>query len=198
MRGEDVSATVNGESWVGSPPHARGRRCSAITISIAVRITPACAGKTPKGHAAFVLIADHPRMRGEDEALPRSGGIRMGSPPHARGRLAMLSDVSSITRITPACAGKTCVFSLPLHRGTDHPRMRGEDAPNRRAQRHEAGSPPHARGRLVGGHVGKQARADHPRMRGEDPKKSLIAPQMVGSPPHARGRRQDRVVQCVL
>ena len=93
---------------------------------------------------------------------------------------------------------------------SDHPRMRGEDEDTVLYRNMEAGSPPHARGRLlrgvlsdVGGGItpacaGKtppppgqtSQEQDHPRMRGEDASMFCIDAELLGSPPHARGRLQ--------
>ena len=171
-------------------------------------------------------------MRGEDGGtyLFRQG--YGGSPPHARGRLDGLvnhsfsigdhprmrgedgteSQVSdTLTRITPACAGKTFEHRRPQCRQPDHPRMRGEDASTDAGFQLVPGSPPHARGRLVGNlalrlmagitpacagkttfhWLTRQPVKDHPRMRGEDHTADKLGIRQQGSPPHARGRRPD-------
>ena len=46
MRGEDAAADAEGETSMGSPPHARGRPVEATMGVSEKRITPACAGKT--------------------------------------------------------------------------------------------------------------------------------------------------------
>ena len=46
-------------------------------------------------------------MRGEDVEEQGEGPDSEGSPPHARGRLDVLSEAAVDTGITPACAGKT-------------------------------------------------------------------------------------------
>ena len=86
--------------------------------------------------------------------------------------------------------------------------MRGEDVLLNRLTQQILGSPPHARGRLVGvddhelrGRItpacagktrspGPRRRLgrDHPRMRGEDSLTTGPPPPFNGSPPHARGR----------
>ena len=67
-------------------------------------------------------------MRGEDATVARPMYCTYGSPPHARGRPETRKLITYLDRITPACAGKTPSFSTYLQKGTDHPRMRGEDA----------------------------------------------------------------------
>ena len=171
-------------------------------------ITPACAGKTPAETLICHLPPDHPRMRGEDKKVTKEGFQISGSPPHARGRPALLFRRFPDFGITPACAGKT--QSAPSARSAtpDHPRMRGEDRGSMRAGLSVQGSPPHARGRQMGtrsqhlGHgitpacagktptakIGRPRTPDHPRMRGEDGRHSRLRSIRPGSPPHARGR----------
>ena len=173
------------------------------------RITPACAGKTRSFKIVRVELPDHPRMRGEDKKVTKEGFQISGSPPHARGRPALLFRRFPDFGITPACAGKT--QSAPSARSAtpDHPRMRGEDRGSMRAGLSVQGSPPHARGRLrplrrtglsrgiTPACAGKTdtdfnfdvTDSDHPRMRGED--LDGLGPEWRygGSPPHARGRR---------
>ena len=66
MRGEDGLSSRSRLSLGGSPPHARGRPPGVYRAGSRERITPACAGKTTFRGREVVLLADHPRMRGED------------------------------------------------------------------------------------------------------------------------------------
>ena len=148
MRGEDFGFVVVFCFVLGSPPHARGRLLRQLRQKLIRRITPACAGKTRIRRDSRPRSSDHPRMRGEDvvqfHELDGSGG----SPPHARGRPALLFRRFPDFGITPACAGKT--QSAPSARSAtpDHPRMRGEDFTPKSRALYVWGSPPHARGRL--------------------------------------------------
>mgnify|MGYP000881719462 CR=1 FL=1 len=190
MRGEDKVFCRQPLADKGSPPHARGRLSSDQPISAALRITPACAGKTAERARAHLPPQDHPRMRGEDGLLGVGVRVMGGSPPHARGRPVEAQRRQALARITPACAGKTAA---------DERLLVGRD-----------GSPPHARGRprasgsrmtptgITPACAGKtrmiaSARMtlrDHPRMRGEDTGWASRRISPLGSPPHARGRRQ--------
>ena len=149
MRGEDTATSSTFPTTPGSPPHARGRHYFKDGDLVGVRITPACAGKTRSVRAGSVDLRDHPRMRGEDRRFRSERRGTPGSPPHARGRLPQALAVARRRRITPACAGKTP--STPDRRTpwSDHPRMRGEDCAMSLKKVETAGSPPHARGRLV-------------------------------------------------
>ena len=211
MRGEDKSGVAPVGKGRGSPPHARGRLlCSPISC--------------PTG-------MDHPRMRGEDgQRRPRTGlmcwitpacagktnshvrrrVVRVGLPPHARGRPGCTGPPPHAGRITPACAGKTPTRREMDLTVTDHPRMRGEDIMVEWRSRASTGSPPHARGRpdrqtVAGNPLGitpacagktphhshpSRTIRDHPRMRGEDAAYDSKSSSACGSPPHARGRRR--------
>ena len=101
--------------------------------------------------------------------------------------------VSAITRITPACAGKTRAYQPQIRANQDHPRMCGKDQDTSIAMHRAVGSPPHVRERLfpyfcecvkvriTPACAGKTRRAssrmcnreDHPRMCGKDSNGSL-------------------------
>ena len=188
MRGEDTYITNTRFPENGSPPHARGRRHIACTLTYDDRITPACAGKTEPTTLYMTNVEDHPRMRGEDVFAPFVPPFERGSPPHARGRQVGLRGSPLGEWITPACAGKTKLIDRLWRPTRDHPRMRGEDFSETCGKNLSWGSPPHARGRLerfsqvevregiTPACAGKtnwlkrhpEARKDHPRMRGED------------------------------
>ena len=127
MRGEDRPDASRWVAALGSPPHARGRLRQYLLH--------------------IYSYSDHPRMRGEDAGEARGWAGLGGSPPHARGRREAELVVALAQRITPACAGKTCLARLGRVRAGDHPRMRGEDSLYSALDIHGAGSPPHARGR---------------------------------------------------
>ena len=208
MRGEDSTFSKRWSAIGGSPPHARGRRRHTGRPCLPGGITPACAGKTLAWTDIDRTLKDHPRMRGEDAAWKDGFPSSPGSPPHARGRLGSVRHGRNRHGITPACAGKTWKAALFLSSTGDHPRMRGEDVVYARAYLSVAGSPPHARGRLVDSAgeetpygitpacAGKtqivifalQVKKDHPRMRGEDKEHLVSVSCAPGSPPHARGR----------
>ena len=87
MRGEDSMKSRPPFAKSGSPPHARGRPAGRRRLQVRPWITPACAGKTTGSCRASRMLADHPRMRGEDKEDPAFLADWRGSPPHARGRL---------------------------------------------------------------------------------------------------------------
>src|SRR5690606_28081479 len=91
-------------------------------------------------------------------------------------------------RNTPACAGTTPQAASGTSQTEEHPRVRGDDDPDRLVKAREEGTPPRARGRLVrpglpavrhgntpacAGTTGTSAVSarppwEHPRVRGDD------------------------------
>ena len=98
----------------GSPPHMRGKGLVCLERDIRVGITPACAGKSVSWYVMTSSTWDHPRMCGEK----RSGRARScacrGSPPRMRGKGLCNPQGVSVTRITPACAGKSSTFVVSV------------------------------------------------------------------------------------
>ena len=75
------------ENSGGSPPRVRGKPLNSGYDAVKDRITPACAGKTPRFRIRI------PRVR--------------GSPPRVRGKHTDGVNSNDRLGITPACAGKT-------------------------------------------------------------------------------------------
>ena len=65
-------------------------------------------------------------MCGEKQELVIVLDLFVGSPPHVRGKEKGGVKVALISRITPACAGKSQSESEAYARREDHPRMCGE------------------------------------------------------------------------
>ena len=146
-------------------------------------------------------------MRGEHLTQHPHCARFEGSSPHARGALSTKGKAKTPIRLTPACAGSTCVLCPLLVLRWAHPRMRGEHYTTLLVNKADAGSSPHARGappgirarggpcRLIPACAGstpttssmlRRTRA-HPRMRGEHPGAGLVCLTAGGSSPHARG-----------
>ncbi len=179
----------------------------AISIGVDIRIIPACAGNAVGPGLVLLALTDHPRMRGERVAPVTRASIVPGSSPHARGTLRSCGDPSPSYRIIPACAGNALPHGRRKTGSPDHPRMRGERAVRRGAERARDGSSPHARGTLTpicrqccppriipacagnaSSHSANAAqRPDHPRMRGERTTPRRHQHSAPGSSPHARG-----------
>ena len=95
------------EHWKeGSPPRMRGKALAFRSYSLAVRITPAYAGKSNRGAAVRPYIQDHPRVCGEKQNICVLRGVDEGSPPRMRGKATIQAINTASFRITPAYAGK--------------------------------------------------------------------------------------------
>ena len=97
---------------VGSPPHTRGKVDKNTGKTLYSGITPAHAGKSCLGKRIRWTSWDHPRTRGE-KAIRRTYLLYLlGSPPHTRGKAVKFKCHNSITRITPAHAGKSSPLAI--------------------------------------------------------------------------------------
>src|ERR1019366_8395099 len=130
----------------GSPPPARGAPLPGCRPSHSWWITPACAGSTLCRGPRCPHAPDHPRLRGEHRRMPVDPSPVQGSPPPARGALALQARRHAEIRITPACAGSTSSRLSAKSLMVDHPRLRGEHAVSWTSMPTCTGSPPPARG----------------------------------------------------
>ena len=90
VRGEDIIVTGWPFTSSETPPRARGRRYCLRISFVAMRNTPACAGKTLSNRTRQEILKKHPRVRGEDN-IKYDPVRKVGeTPPRARGRLARL------------------------------------------------------------------------------------------------------------
>ena len=147
LRGENECCFDCDGLALGSPPLARGKLRVSSAHGVQERITPACAGKTYRTDYIVRVRKDHPRLRGENSACLLRTECRKGSPPLARGKHICTACRGSRSRITPACAGKTCVLGENSTSVWDHPRLRGENAACQADSEGGLGSPPLARGK---------------------------------------------------
>ena len=128
----------------------RGKPVTSALIAIAVRITPADAGKTVKVGRPEVRDKDHPRGCGENPVGKPPASALKGSPPRMRGK-PFLTDVDiADSRITPADAGKTTFFRHIKRYTGDHPRGCGENGKRNSSTFSAMGSPPRMRGKHGG------------------------------------------------
>ncbi len=72
-----------------------------------------------------------------------------GSPPHLRGKRRYPESNASLTRITPAPAGKTIIVVVCQLHFEDHPRTCGENSSLSFLVDVTPGSPPHLRGKHI-------------------------------------------------
>ena len=90
-------------------------------------------------------------MCGEKQKKSEKVQLLEGSPPHVRGKAALLANPIVWLGITPACAGKSPNRLPVLHLSRDHPRMCGEKEGVKTMWLIDWGSPPHVRGKDIKG-----------------------------------------------
>ena len=173
----------------GSSPHTRGALLFTFHVEGFGGIIPAYAGSTSTRRHGPAGRWDHPRIRGEHEALYGARPGFVGSSPHTRGALDGLGDVREVFGIIPAYAGSTSkddqwrspsIGSSPHTRGA--PRRRRQSRRGRRIIPAYAGS-------TCRWASGTKTRTDHPRIRGEHIIGSIKMVIGWGSSPHTRGAR---------
>ena len=150
----------------------------------------------------------HPRSRGENWRAIDSPATGCGSSPLTRGKLICGWVSGNSERLIPAHAGKTSQRNHQRHRGTAHPRSRGENGNKVATAKQPHGSSPLTRGklphpicvrldrRLIPAHAGKTSPgrgrprwcAAHPRSRGENDDDHTHIPSVAGSSPLTRGK----------
>ena len=94
-------------SLSGSPPLVRERPPRPMKGAVALRITPARAGKTLGKYSISTEYEDHPRSCGKDTISELSICSVSGSPPLVRERRNYTLPTATSSGITPARAGKT-------------------------------------------------------------------------------------------
>ena len=89
--GENVLMRETIHPVPGSSPRVRGKPSQRRGSLQAVRLIPACAGKTVRGSVPWQTMGAHPRVCGENFTLIQSLDIDVGSSPRVRGKLEKLS-----------------------------------------------------------------------------------------------------------
>ena len=85
--GEKTPYKILHDEIIGSPPRVRGKDGITSAYPLAVRITPACAGKSGQKTTGRISGRDHPRVCGEKTNTRQSMEIETGSPPRVRGKV---------------------------------------------------------------------------------------------------------------
>ena len=111
----------------GSPPRVREKPVTSLSKALGGRITPACAGKTPKVRYLPSDFRDHPRVCGKNFHDIQRKLQPLGSPPRVREKRVHSLPLINSQRITPACAGKTGRNVEYLLPAGDHPRVCGKN-----------------------------------------------------------------------
>ena len=84
----------------------RGKAAIAGLVAAFVGITPAYAGKRSGIDFHRIENKDHPRLCGEKPIVHTRSSVFEGSPPPMRGKGVSGFSLTSVSRITPAYAGK--------------------------------------------------------------------------------------------
>ena len=107
--GEQPHPAAENAQLPGSPPRVRGTESPNTYSAPSIRITPACAGNSPRDGVCIGILKDHPRVCGEQLFPLFLFQPRLGSPPRVRGTASSGRTARGNIRITPACAGNSCL-----------------------------------------------------------------------------------------
>ena len=110
----------------GSPPRVWGKGQRLLAKNPEFGITPAYAGKSLGLRCRPGSGWDHPRVCGEKMVSMIPHRRSRGSPPRVRGKDKAGQAQRGYKGITPAYAGKRCVYSAQNQSLRDHPRVCGE------------------------------------------------------------------------
>ena len=145
-RGEHKCRWQPVDQPLGSSPLARGALVRIYRQLTSGGIIPARAGSTQLCRLLLVLLADHPRSRGEHLRRRLTHAGADGSSPLARGARGCDTSSPSAPGIIPARAGSTFATKVWLGSHEDHPRSRGEHPMRDPGGIASIGSSPLARG----------------------------------------------------
>ena len=126
MCGEQLPSHGGTVRRKGSPPRLRGTVSPVFIPLRNLRITPACAGNRAARSFNIKMLADHPRVCGEQSFFNILHNNRIGSPPRVRGTEYCPEHPQIQSRITPACAGNRTTGRRRRRAEQDHPRVCGE------------------------------------------------------------------------
>ena len=150
MGGEEGNSAWGRSGTWGLPPRGRGRADDFALVHIGFGITPAWAGKRFRDENLCKSVKDYPRVGGEESIFPNSWPWTAGLPPRGRGRVASCTISATLSRITPAWAGKRDLHSRRMGMRMDYPRVGGEENRKPTPTPYHWGLPPRGRGRGVG------------------------------------------------
>ena len=105
--GEKLCVILKKMAIIGSPPPMRGKAGTPARGLPADGITPAYAGKSNSRKIYRSMCQDHPRLCGEKVRYAPQTDQLQGSPPPMRGKEKSGRKTETMSRITPAYAGKS-------------------------------------------------------------------------------------------
>ena len=152
-RGENPDCGVRVFLSEGSSPLTRGKPTDKVCGGVGHGLIPAHAGKTYPYARTQLRRRAHPRSRGENHLTMWIVAWLVGSSPLTRGKPAVLSGPSGLSRLIPAHAGKTSRRACRSPPIWAHPRSRGENPTGGTATCCSRGSSPLTRGKH-GGELG--------------------------------------------
>ncbi len=133
----------------GSPPRVWGKVRKSGYISLYLRITPTCVGKSRVLAMAWSTKEDHPHVCGEKPACTLQAANLHGSPPRVWGKAKAAGIADMAVGITPTCVGKSSVYSTIAKLTGDHPHVCGEKSPRGIIATRPKGSPPRVWGKVT-------------------------------------------------
>ena len=147
--GEKCIPLTRGHGRQGSPPRMRGKvQLGEIDLQD-IWITPAYAGKSGPCPDRVPPAGNHPRVCGEKSQSTSASPRALGSPPRMRGKGVKQSNSRIRMGITPAYAGKSCIYRSTTSISWDHPRVCGEKSFKTSTSCWSKGSPPRMRGKGI-------------------------------------------------
>ena len=111
----------------GSSPRVRGKHPKSHGEGPALRLIPACAGKTARPRCCGMSRWAHPRVCGENQPGDDAPTADDGSSPRVRGKRTALKPAFEPCGLIPACAGKTTPATHTTSGRRAHPRVCGEN-----------------------------------------------------------------------
>lgn len=147
MCGEKFNLKEMSKTLLGSPPRMRGKVKGCGFLALAVRITPAYAGKSHWESLRRSPPEDHPRVCGEKRSAFPVLPCGWGSPPRMRGKAREVLLHPEAVGITPAYAGKRIKLRKRHSICGDHPCVCGEKIEMPYELLLKEGSPPRMRGK---------------------------------------------------
>ena len=125
----------------------RGKLSPASPLFDLMRNIPAYAGKTYDHSEGREIIAEHPRVCGENDIVGAGGSFHCGTSPRMRGKRSASRFDNSSCRNIPAYAGKTIFHLVGRHLSREHPRVCGENGGNSFSHFGVRGTSPRMRGK---------------------------------------------------
>ena len=145
--GENILTNLAKAVRKGSSPRVRGKLVVVRRRGLSPRLIPACAGKTFHVQRLRRRVAAHPRVCGENSADFTMRIRDGGSSPRVRGKPSTFNDSGGVSRLIPACAGKTARTSRCGSGTAAHPRVCGENPGGVGVGGGDDGSSPRVRGK---------------------------------------------------